>query len=137
MVTYIVYLLDSCPLLSPFCVSSQIGKFLLHFWRGMPQHLASVLDHRGILDLIAYCDHITYLSIRHVLILTPLQNVPDRSVGQVEHATPTMCFHSNVCTYMTTHAVDLVNPVVQCLEMVQNKWRRTITVSRMIYKVTF
>jgi len=78
----------SCSLHSPSHVSSQIGKFLLHFWRGMPPHLASLLDHRGILDLIAYCDHITYLSIRHVLILTPLQNVPDRSVCAVD-TTPT------------------------------------------------
>jgi len=57
-----------------------VENFLLHFWQGMPPHLLSVLPNEVVVDLVALCDIMLYKVVTNVLISSPLQNFPERSI---------------------------------------------------------
>lgn len=46
----------------------------------MPTHMLPVLASDVVVDLVAHCDSLLYKVISNVLIVSPLQNLPDRCV---------------------------------------------------------
>lgn len=43
-----------------FFAHLQVQDFLIHFWRGMPAHLVSLMATPAIIELVAMCDVVTY-----------------------------------------------------------------------------
>lgn len=58
--------------------SFQVESFVLHFWKGLPTHLLPVLPSAVAADLVALCDSTLYHVITSVLIVSPLQTLPER-----------------------------------------------------------
>ena len=61
-----------------FVHSFQIQNFLVHFWQGMPQHMAPLLGTNAIVTLVGVCDSILYKAIANVLMPSVLQALPER-----------------------------------------------------------
>eukprot|EP00117_Sycon_ciliatum_P009799 scpid20333/ scgid0837/ Transcription factor RFX4; Regulatory factor X 4; Testis development protein NYD-SP10 len=55
----------------------EVQDFLMHFWRGMPAHLVSLMASPAIVELVAMCDIITYQAVMEVLIPSNLQPLPE------------------------------------------------------------
>ncbi|RWS26057.1 transcription factor RFX4-like protein [Leptotrombidium deliense] len=55
----------------------EVQTFVLHFWKGVPPHLSSILASNAFVNLIGVCDAILYKSIATVLLPSALQTLPD------------------------------------------------------------
>ena len=56
----------------------EVHKFLLHFWRGMPQHMIPVLECDAVIDIIIVCDSLLYKILNDVLVPSCIQDIPER-----------------------------------------------------------
>ncbi|XP_065056710.1 regulatory factor X 4-like [Rhopilema esculentum] len=75
---------------------SEVQHFLLHFWRGMPQHIAVILDIKDVIELIANCDNILYKAVSGVLIPGTLQPLPASLTQAIRQ------FAKQLCSWLET-----------------------------------
>ncbi|ESO01201.1 hypothetical protein HELRODRAFT_184328 [Helobdella robusta] len=61
----------------------EIQSFLLHFWRGMPQHIVPLMNSRTVVDLVGVCDSILYRSLANVLVPSVLQPVSESLIQMI------------------------------------------------------
>lgn len=66
---------------------SEVESFLLHFWQGMPTHMLPVLASSVVVDLVAFCDSLLYKVISNLLIISPLQNLPESLLTEIRQFT--------------------------------------------------
>jgi len=70
---------------------SEVQHFLLHFWRGMPQHIVVILDIKDVIELIAACDNILYKAVSGVLIPGILQPLPASLTQAIRQFAKQLC----------------------------------------------
>eukprot|EP00794_Sanderia_malayensis_P010996 gene10996-12159_t len=70
---------------------SEVQHFLLHFWRGMPQHISVILDKKEVIELIASCDNILYKAVSGVLIPGTLQPLPTSLTQAIKQFAKQLC----------------------------------------------
>ncbi|GAB6022260.1 DNA-binding protein rfx6 [Chamberlinius hualienensis] len=63
----------------------QIENLLMYFWREMPSHMFSLLQHEAVVELIAICDVILYKIINDVLIPSTIQDMPESLCNEISN----------------------------------------------------
>ncbi|KAF1396612.1 DNA-binding protein RFX6, partial [Spheniscus humboldti] len=63
----------------------EIQHFLLHFWKGMPDHLLPLLENPVIVDIFCVCDSILYKVLTDVLIPATMQEMPESLLADIRN----------------------------------------------------
>ncbi|KAF1563381.1 DNA-binding protein RFX6, partial [Eudyptes chrysocome] len=63
----------------------EIQHFLLHFWKGMPDHLLPLLENPIIVDIFCVCDSILYKVLTDVLIPATMQEMPESLLADIRN----------------------------------------------------
>jgi len=75
---------------------AEVQNFLIHFWQGMPSHIAVILCKTPVIELIGSCDSILYKSIGSVLIPGPLQPLPASLSQAIQKFAKQLCIWLDV-----------------------------------------
>lgn len=86
---------------------AEVQNFLIHFWHGMPPHIAVVLSNKNVIELIKCCDVILYKAISSVLIPTSLQPLPSSLSQAIQHFAKQLPIYLEMALYHLPHDLQI------------------------------
>ncbi|XP_002163641.2 transcription factor RFX4 isoform X1 [Hydra vulgaris] len=85
----------------------EVQNFLIHFWHGMPSHIAVVLSNKNVIELIKCCDVILYKAVSSVLIPTSLQPLPSSLSQAIQHFAKQLPIYLEMALYHLPHDLQI------------------------------
>ncbi|XP_071853420.1 DNA-binding protein RFX6-like [Apostichopus japonicus] len=83
----------------------EVQNLLLHFWQGMPAHLAETLNTSLISDVIGLCDSILYQVLIDVLIPESISEIPDSIDADILHLAKNISIWTKTALEETTDVI--------------------------------
>lgn len=62
----------------------EIQVLLNHFWQGLPSHVAKLLSHQSVVDLVGECDRILYNALANILVPETMQPLPMSLIDAIQ-----------------------------------------------------
>ncbi|XP_046859039.1 transcription factor RFX4-like [Xenia sp. Carnegie-2017] len=63
---------------------NEVHKLLLHFWGGMPTHMAQVLQSDAVVDVIIVCDSLLYRILTDILVPSSVLDIPESFLVEIQ-----------------------------------------------------